>query len=140
MNWKKLNLRRHQMSKEKISSGAKWEDIVGYSRAIRVGNRVIVGGTTAVDENSNIVGKDDVYMQTKVTLQKIKKYLEEAGAKPDDVVSNRIYVTDISKWEDVARAHAEVFGKIKPCCTMIEVKGFISPDMLVEIETEAIIE
>ncbi len=128
------------MNRKKISSGAKWEDIVGYSRAIRAGNRVIIGGTTAIDENSNIVGKDDAYIQTKVILQKIIKYLEEAGAKPEDVINNRVYVTDISKWEDIARAHAEVFGKIKPCCTMIEVKGFISPDMLVEIETEAVID
>jgi enamine deaminase RidA (YjgF/YER057c/UK114 family) len=86
------------MSRKKISSGAKWENIAGYSRAIRVGNRIIVGGTTAVDENSNIVGKDDMYAQTTVILQKIRKYIEEAGAKPEDVVSNRIYVTDISKW------------------------------------------
>ena len=128
------------MSKIKISSGAKWEDIVGYSRAIKTGNRVVVGGTTAIDENSNIVGMGDAYAQTKCILQKIEKYLNEAGAKTDDVISNRIYVTDISKWEDIGRAHAEFFGKIKPCCTMIEVKGFINPDMLVEIETEAVID
>lgn len=128
------------MKMEKISSGAKWEDIVGYSRAVKTGNRVIIGGTTAIDENSNVIGKGDAYVQAKCILQKIEKYLIEAGAKLDDVISNRIYVTDISKWEEIGRAHAEFFGKIKPCCTMIEVKGFINPDMLVEIETEAVIE
>lgn len=125
--------------RKKISSGAKWEDIVGYSRAIRIDSRVIVGGTTAIDDQSNVKGKDDAYFQTKFIFQKIEKYLNEAGAKLEDVVNNRIYVTDITKWEDIGRAHAEFFGKIKPCCTMIEVKGFINPDMLVEIETEAII-
>ena len=128
------------MNRVKISSGAKWEDIVGYSRAVKTGKRVIVGGTTAIDENSNVVGKGDAYTQTKCILQKIVKVLNEAGAKPEDVISNRIYVTDITKWEDIGRAHAEFFGTIKPCCTMIEVKGFINPDMLVEIETEAVIE
>jgi len=125
--------------KKKISSGAKWEDIVGYSRVIRIDNRVIVGGTTAIDDESNVIGKNDAYIQTKYIFQKIEKYLNEAGAKLDDVVSNRIYVTDITGWEDIGRAHAEFFGKIKPCCSMIEVKGFINPEMLVEIETEAII-
>jgi enamine deaminase RidA (YjgF/YER057c/UK114 family) len=125
---------------QKISSGVKWEDIVGYSRAIRAGNRVIVGGTTAVDENSNLVGKGDAYQQTKYVFGKIEKYLSQAGAKLSDVIINRIYVTDISRWEEIGRAHAEFFGKIKPCCMMIEVRGFIDPDMIVEIETEAIIE
>ena len=125
------------MRRTKISSGAKWEDIVGYSRAVRVGNRVIIGGTTAIDENSDVIGEGDAYLQTKCILQKIEKVLKEAGAKLDDVVRNRIYVTDISKWEDIGRAHAEFFSKIKPCCTMIEVRGFISEGMMVEIETEA---
>ncbi len=128
------------MNKVKISSGARWEDIVGYSRAIRTGSRVIIGGTTAIDEKNAIIGKNDAYLQTKCILKKIEKYLNEAGAKLEDVVRNRIYVTDISKWEEIGRAHAEFFGKIKPCCTMIEVKGFIDPDMMVEIETEAEIE
>ena len=123
--------------RKNISSGAKWEDIVGYSRAVRVGNRVIIGGTTAIDENSEVIGKGDAYAQTKCILQKIEIILNEAGAKLEDVVRNRIYVTDISKWEDIGRAHTEFFGKIKPCCTMIEVKGFISAGMMVEIETEA---
>jgi enamine deaminase RidA (YjgF/YER057c/UK114 family) len=126
------------MSKiQRYSSGAKWEDIVGYSRMVIAGGRIIVGGTTAIDSSSRVVGKGDAYTQTKYTLEKIIRQLESAGAKPEDVVLNRIYVTDISRWEDIARAHAEFFGSIKPCCTMIEVKGFIDPDMLVEIETEA---
>ncbi len=125
---------------QKISSGAKWENIVGYSRAIKAGNRIIVGGTTAVDENSILVGKGDAYVQTKYVFEKIEKYLRQAGAKLSDVIINRIYVTDISKWEEIGRAHSEFFDKIRPCCMMIEVKGFIDPEMLVEIETEALIQ
>ena len=125
--------------KIKISSGAKWEPIVGYSRVVKAENRVIVGGTTAIDSNNNLVGKNDAYAQTKYIFQKIEKYLEQAGARFDDVIINRIYVTDISKWEGIGKAHAEFFGNIKPCCMMIEVKGFIDPDMMVEIETEAVI-
>ena len=124
---------------KKISSGAKWEDIVGYSRAVKAGNRVIVGGTTAVDGNNNLVGKNDAYTQTKFVFQKIEKYLKEFGAEFENVIINRIYVTDISKWEEIGRAHAEFFSKIRPCCMMIEVKSFIDPDMIVEIETEAVI-
>lgn len=124
-------------SKIKISSGAKWEDIVGYSRVVRTGNRIIVNGTTAIDDKGELTGKGDVYAQAKYILQKIIGYLEQAGAKPEDVVRNRIYITDISRWEEAGRAHAEFFGSIKPCCTMVEIKGLIDPEMLVEIETEA---
>ena len=92
-----------------------------------------------VDEEGNIVGANDPYEQTKFIFQKIEKYLKQAGASLQDVVRNRIYVTDISRWEEAGRAHAEFFSSIKPCCTMVEVKGLVSPDMLVEIETEAII-
>lgn len=127
------------MEIKKISSGGKWEDIVGYSRAIRAGSRVMVTGTTAVDESGLIVGAGDAYRQTIYIFQKIKKYLEEAGSSIEQVVWNRMFVTDISKWEEIARAHAEIFGKIKPCATMVEIKGLISPDMLIEIETEAIV-
>lgn len=127
------------MEIQKISSGGKWEDIVGYSRAIRAGSRVMVTGTTAVDESGFIVGAGDVYRQTIYIFQKIKKYLEEAGSSIEQVVWNRMFVTDISKWEEIARAHAEIFGKIKPCATMVEIKGLINPDMLIEIETEAIV-
>ena len=106
---------------------------------MKAGNRIIIGGTTAIDENSNVIGKDDAYAQTKYIFKKIEIYLEQFGASLENVIHNKIYVTDISRWEEIGRAHAEFFGKIKPCCTMIEVKGFISPDMLVEIETEAFI-
>lgn len=127
------------MEIKKISSGGKWEVIVGYSRAIRAGSRVMVTGTTAVDESGLIVGAGDAYRQTIYIFQKIKKYLEEAGSSIEQVVWNRMFVTDISKWEEIARAHAEIFGKIKPCATMVEIKGLINPDMLIEIETEAIV-
>lgn len=127
------------MEIKKISSGAKWEDIVGYSRAIVAGDRVMVTGTTSVDENGEIKGIGDAYVQTKYIFQKISKYLEEAGTSMENVVWNRMFVTDISKWEDIGRAHAEFFKNIKPCATMVEVKGFVHPDMLVEIETEAVI-
>jgi enamine deaminase RidA (YjgF/YER057c/UK114 family) len=126
------------MEIKKISSGAKWEDIVGYSRAIVVGNRVMVTGTTSVDENGNIFGVGDAYAQTKYIFQKIEKYLKEAGSSLDKVVWNRMYVTDISKWEDIAKAHAEFFINVKPCATMVEVKGFIDKNMMIEIETEAV--
>lgn len=128
------------MEIKKISSGAKWEDIVGYSRAIKAGNRVMVTGTTSVDEKGDIVGVGDAYKQTRFIFQKIEKYLKEAGSSLEKVVWNRMFVTDISKWEEIGRAHAEFFKDIKPCATMVEVKGFIHPDMLVEIETEAITE
>lgn len=124
---------------KKISSGTKWESIVGYSRAVKAGNRIIIGGTTAIDENSKLVGKDDAYVQTKYIFQKIGKYLRQFGASYENVIHNKICVTDISRWEEIAKAHAEIFGNIKPCCTMIEIKGLVSPDMLVEIETEAVI-
>jgi enamine deaminase RidA (YjgF/YER057c/UK114 family) len=127
------------MEIKKLSSGAKWESVVGYSRAVKAGNRIIIGGTTAIDENSNIVGKDDAYTQTGYIFKKIEIYVEQFGASLENVIHNKIYVTDISRWEEIGKAHAEFFGNIKPCCTMIEVKGFISPDMLVEIETEALV-
>jgi enamine deaminase RidA (YjgF/YER057c/UK114 family) len=128
------------MEIKKFSSGGKWEEVFGYSRAIRVGNRVMVTGTTAVDPSGVVIGGDgDAYRQTIYTFQKIKKHLEDAGASIENVVWNRMFVTDISKWEDIARAHSEVFGKIRPCATMIEIKRLILPEMLIEIETEAII-
>jgi enamine deaminase RidA (YjgF/YER057c/UK114 family) len=128
------------MEIKKISSGAKWENIVGYSRAIKAGNRIMITGTTSVNENGEIVGIGNPYEQAKYIFQKIEKYLAEAGATLDNVVWNRMYVTDISRWEDIAKAHAEFFINIKPCATMVEVKGFIHPDMMVEIETEAIVQ
>ena len=122
-----------------ISSGAKWEDIVGYSRAVRVGNTIEVAGTTAVDEQGNVVGLDNAYEQTRFSLGKIEKALTAAGASLKDVIRTRMFVTDISKWEEIGRAHGEFFRTIKPAASMIEVKGLISPELLVEIEVTAIL-
>ena len=121
-----------------ISSGAKWEDAVSYSRAVRVGNLVEVAGTAAA-EGDQIIG-DTPYEQSKFILSKIEKALHKAGAALNDVVRTRIYVTDISRWQEVGKAHGEYFAKIKPVTTMIEVKALIHPDLLVEIEASAIIE
>ena len=128
------------MARVNYSSGAKWEEIVGYSRAVKVGNTVEVTGTVAVDENSQLVGGDSAYEQTKFVLSKIEKVLEKAGASLSDVVRTRIFVTDISRWEEYGRAHGEFFSDIRPCTTMVEVSKLISPEYLVEIEATAIIE
>ena len=125
--------------KKLISSGAKWENIVGYSRAVSVGNVIEVSGTVASDGN-NVVGKNDVYLQTKFILMKIESALKEADASLNDVVRTRIYVKDISKWSEVAKAHCEVFGNIKPATSMVEVSSLISPEYLVEIEATAILD
>ena len=122
-----------------ISSGAKWEDIVGYSRAVLVGSHIEVAGTTAVDGNGQVVGIDDPYEQTRYTLAKIEKALIEAGAALKDVVRTRIFVTDITHWEEIGRAHGLYFRDVKPAATMVEIKSLISPEMLVEIEATAII-
>jgi len=123
-----------------ISSGTKWENYVGYSRALRVGNLVEVSGTVSVDEQGKLVGKNDPYEQTRFILSKIQKALEEAGAKMDDVVRTRIYVSDINNWEPIGRAHGEFFRKIKPASTLFEVSTLIGIDFLVEIEATALIE
>ena len=122
-----------------ISSGAKWEDIVGYSRAVRVGNIIEVAGTTAVDEQGVVVGMNNPYEQTRFVLSKIEKALISAGASMKDVVRTRTFVTDISRWEEIGRAHGEYFKGIKPAATMVEVKALISPELLVEIEVTAIV-
>jgi enamine deaminase RidA (YjgF/YER057c/UK114 family) len=127
------------MKRQNISSGAKWEDIVGYSRAVRVGNIVEVTGTVATDENSQVVGRNNAYVQTRHVLQKIEKILKQAGASMNDVVRTRMFVTDITLWEEYGRAHGEFFSKIKPCTSMIEVSGLIEPDYLIEIEVTAIL-
>jgi enamine deaminase RidA (YjgF/YER057c/UK114 family) len=127
------------MSRTNYSSGAKWEDIVGYSRAVKVGNTIEVTGTVAVDENSLLVGEGDAYAQTKFIIEKIEKVLLQAGASLQDVVRTRMFVTDISRWEEYGKAHGEFFAAIKPCTSMIEVKGLIAPEYLIEIEATAII-
>lgn len=123
--------------RKNISSGAQWEDIVGYSRAVVFNNTIEVSGTVAVDANNNLVGKNDAYAQTKFILQKIEAVLQGAGFQMSNVVRTRVFVTDIIRWEEVGRAHGEFFSTIKPASAMIEVKGLISPDYLVEIELTA---
>jgi len=127
------------MSRTNYSSGAKWEDIVGYSRAVKIGNVIEVTGTVAVDENSLLVGKDDAYAQTKFIIQKIETVLQKAGASLKDVVRTRMFVTDISRWEEYGKAHGEFFKDIKPCTTMVEVGALIAPEYLIEIEATAIL-
>ena len=122
-----------------ISSGTLWENRVGYSRAVRIGNLVEVAGTTAVDEDGSPVGIDKPYEQAKFILSKIEKALSAAGAGLKDVVRTRLFVTDIKHWEEIGQAHGEVFGEIKPAATMVEVSSLITPQLLVEIEATAII-
>jgi enamine deaminase RidA (YjgF/YER057c/UK114 family) len=128
------------MKRTNYSSGAIWEDIVGYSRAVKMGNIIEVTGTVAVDENGKLAGGNDAYEQTRFVLQKIEKVLQQAGASLKDVVRTRMFVTDISRWEEYGKAHGEFFSKIKPCTSMIEVKGLISSEYLIEIEATAIVE
>jgi enamine deaminase RidA (YjgF/YER057c/UK114 family) len=127
------------MERTNYSSGAKWEDIVGYSRAVRMGNIIEVTGTVALDQNGKVFGGTSAYEQTKFIIQKIEKILNQAGATLNDVVRTRMFVTDISRWEEYGKAHGEFFSGIKPCTSMIEVKGLIEPEYLIEIEATAIL-
>jgi enamine deaminase RidA (YjgF/YER057c/UK114 family) len=125
--------------RQNISSGAPWENVHGYSRAVRIGNHVYVSGTTASDEKGNVFGENDPYAQTVYIIEKINRALMEAGASLEDVVRTRIFVTDISRWQEVARGHSQYFQDIRPASTMVEVKKLVDDKHLVEIEVDAII-
>jgi len=128
------------MERQRISSGTEWESAVGYSRAVRVGDEIQVSGTTATDDEGDLVGVGDPYAQTNQAIANIETALAEAGASLDDVIRTRMYVTDIENWEAIGRAHGEAFGEARPATSMVEVQRLIDPEMLVEIEAVARVE
>lgn len=123
--------------RQNFSSVSPFENVVGYSRAVRIGNRIYLSGTTATDENGEIVGENDAYAQAAQTLRNVEQALRRAGASMSNVVRTRMYVTDISRWHEYGRAHSEFFDGVRPCATMVEVKALIDPRMLIEIEVDA---
>ncbi len=128
------------MPRQNYSTNSPWEPVVGYSRAVRVGNQVFITGTTAIGPDGKLVGAGDAYAQTAQILRNIEAVLARAGAAMRDVVRTRIFVTDIGRWQEIGRAHREFFGDIRPCATMVEVRRLIDPAMLVEIEVDAVVE
>ena len=128
------------MARKLVSSGGPWEEVVGYSRAVRVGHHVMVSGTTAAEPDGTVFGGDDAYLQAKRCFEIISKALEEAGATMNDVVRTRMFVTDITRWEDFSRAHGEWFRDAKPAATMVEVQALMTPSMLIEVEVDAIVD
>ena len=126
-------------SRRRVSSVSPYEDVIGFSRAVRVGELVFVSGTVAWGPDGKLVGKGDVYAQAKQTLANIEGYLRQAGATLKDVVRTRIYLTDIGRWQEVARAHREAFGDVRPASSMLEISGLAEPEMLVEIEAVAVL-
>lgn len=127
------------MTHQKIASEAPWKAQFGYARAMRLGNAVMVAGTTARDEQGHVIGSGDIAVQTRYSLEKIERALREAGATVQDVVRTRIFVTDITRWEAVAQVHGEFFGGVRPAATMVAVNQLLDPDMLIEIEADALI-